>query len=137
MNVYTLEERQKGYIRGLERTGLHEELILEGVQEERLIEMIEQCKPHKTAILCINDMFAVKVLEICKKHCIRVPEDLGIMGYDNIEMLRYISPRLCSIEYDVNILGKCLFEELLQRMLEGSTPKNRILEYRITSGESV
>ncbi len=137
MNVYTLEERQKGYLKGLAKFGLHEPLIMEGLEEDTLLACIESCRPCRTAILCINDMFAVRVLEICKKRRIRVPGELGIMGYDNIDMLRYISPRLSSIEYDVNILGRCLFEELLSQMTEKNPPRDRILEYKIIPGESI
>lgn len=137
MNVYTLEERQKGYLSGLAKFDMHEPLILEGLNEDALLSEIERCRPYKTAVLCINDMFAVKVLEICKKHQIAVPGELGIMGYDNIDMLRYISPRISSIEYDVNVLGECLFEELLRQMTQGNPPCNRILEYRIIEGESI
>lgn len=137
MNVYTLEERQNGYLCGIKKFNLHMPMILEGVYEDTLLELVKECRPYKTAILCINDMFAVEVLEICKKHQISVPGELGIMGYDNIDMLRYISPRISSVAYDVNILGECLFEELLCQMLEDSLPRNRILEYKIIAGESI
>lgn len=137
MNVYTLEERQQGYIEGLKKCNLHKPIILEGIHEERLIALIKECSPEKTAVLCINDMFAVEVLEICKKHQLRVPESVGIMGYDNIDMLRYISPKLCSVEYDVNILGECLFNELFVQIIEHKQPQNRILEYKIAFGESI
>ena len=138
MNVYTLQERQEGYIQGLEKYDLHKPIILEGVNEEKLLKSIEECRPHKTAVLCINDMFAIQVLEICKKHGISVPGQLGIMGYDNIEMLKFISPRLCSVEYDVDVLGENLFEELLDQMQSPNKKRvNRILAYRIIQGESI
>ena len=60
------------------------------------------------------------------------------MGYDNIEMLKFISPRLCSVEYDVDVLGENLFEELLDQMQSPNKKiVNRILAYRIIQGESI
>ena len=83
-------------------------------------------------------MFAIEILQICKKYGLKVPQDLGIMGYDNIDMLQYISPRICSIEYDVNVLGERLFGELYAQMTqEDYRGQDQILEYRITEGESV
>lgn len=137
MNVYTLEKRQEGYIRGVRELGLHEPMILEGIDEEKILSAIESCRTQKTAVLCISDNYALSVLEICKRNGIRVPEDLGIMGYDNMDILEYISPRIASVEYDVHALGKTLFYTLFDMIKNDNKAEDCMLSYRFIEGESL
>ena len=49
-------------------------------------------KKPPTAIFAANDSLALGALRWCHKHDMRVPEDLAIMGFDNIEFAEFASP---------------------------------------------
>lgn len=137
MNVYTLQERQDGYLQGLREIGLHDPIVLEGLDEEAVSSAICANSGRRTAILCISDMYAVSVLELCKKKHWDVPGDVGIMGYDNMDMLQYIAPRICSVGYDVHLLGKQLVTVLLETMCSDAPSSDHMMDYCFTDGESL
>ena len=58
-----------------------------------------------TAVFCCNDLMAVGVLNACKKLRIKVPEELSIIGFDNIDLSRYVEPKLTTIDQNMSMLG--------------------------------
>lgn len=136
-NVYTLTERQNGYLEGISEQQLHAPIVIEGLDQERILQTIQECKPYKTAVLCISDMYALAVLELCKKYGIRVPEELGIMGYDNMDMLKYIHPRICSVGYEPRMIGERVFDILYDMMINHNKSEDCILDYCFSEGDSL
>lgn len=136
-NVYLLEERQRGYVTGLQENGFHAPVVLEGRDEAAFLEQIALHAGSKTAVLCVADSLALWALEICHKNSISVPGQLGIMGYDNADVLQYVTPRLSSVSYDVHRLGKDLLSVLFAGMTEGETPKETLLGYSFFEGETL
>lgn len=138
-NVYTLLERQKGYMEGLEEFKLNREgpLIIEGLDFKRIDQLLNNSS-EKTAFLCICDMFALELLEHIKKNGLSVPDDIGIMGFDNVSTLEYVSPRIATISYDVEAMGKRAFEILMDIIAEKEDIEvdNR-LSYSIIEGASL
>ena len=45
----------------------------------------------RTAILCSGDIYALNIMRYFKAHKIKTPRDVGIMGFDNISILEYLS----------------------------------------------
>lgn len=58
------------------------------------------------AIVCANDFMACSVLDELKHRGIRVPEDIAVSGFDDIEESRYLSPGLCSVSMPCEEMGK-------------------------------
>jgi DNA-binding LacI/PurR family transcriptional regulator len=52
-----------------------------------------------TAILAANDTLAIGVLRWCADHGIRVPEEVSVVGFDNIEIAKYLRPALTTVNY--------------------------------------
>lgn len=137
-NIYTLKERRAGYCGGLARARLnHPPVFWEGRDFDRMFREGDYLTGPKTAFLCINDVYALALLDYCRQRGIQVPGEVGIMGYDNIDILRYVSPRLTTVEYDVGLLGKRLFDALYTQMTSGKKPENCLLDYRIVEGATV
>jgi len=53
---------------------------------------------HPTAVICSNDMTALGVLHKAYRAGLRVPQDLSVIGFDNIQMARVMIPPLTSIQ---------------------------------------
>lgn len=138
MNLFTLEQRQMGYLDGIKETGIQKEPII--IEKSNFKHELENYIGHgqpKSGVLCICDSYALTLLNYCKSKRVSVPDDIGIMGYDNIDMLHYITPRLSTVEYDVVRMGNILFNTLYD-MINGNIVKNDIqLDYSILEGESL
>jgi hypothetical protein len=69
-----------------------------------------------TAILCSNDMTAIGVMRKCYSEKIAVPQELSVIGFDNIHLSQYILPPLTTIEMSQTELGRLAFQALLQEV---------------------
>lgn len=60
-----------------------------------------------TAILCSNDYLASGVIAECKARGLRVPEDISVIGFDDLPISVHLDPPLTTIRQDRIELGKC------------------------------
>lgn len=58
-----------------------------------------------TALLCANDLMAIGALEHCKAVGIRVPEQLSIVGFDDLPLSSLITPRLTTVRQPAHEMG--------------------------------
>jgi len=66
-----------------------------------------------TAIACFNDLVAMGALKSLYENSLRVPEDIEVFGYDDLNMSQYMQPRLSSVHVPKAQLGQLAVEELL------------------------
>ncbi|QDY70436.1 LacI family DNA-binding transcriptional regulator [Qingshengfaniella alkalisoli] len=66
-----------------------------------------------SGLFASNDSLALGVLRYCTKHGIRVPENLSIVGYDNIEFGEYATTPLTSVDYDVERVSSMAVERVI------------------------
>jgi LacI family transcriptional regulator len=69
-----------------------------------------------TAIFAFNDQMAIGVLRFALEHGIDVPEDLSIVGVDNIPIGSFVTPRLTTVAQPMADLGRTAAELLLDRI---------------------
>lgn len=69
-----------------------------------------------TAIFAGNDMIGIGVLRAAAERNIRVPADLSVIGFDDIEMSRYVYPALTTVGQSILQLGETAAEVLLRRI---------------------
>lgn len=78
--------------------------------------LIEQfIKEHKTVdgIFCSSDIIAMYVISVLKRLDYKVPEDVQVIGYDNIELSEILIPRLTTIAQPINDMGMRTVDNLL------------------------
>lgn len=76
-----------------------------------------------TAVLCSNDMTAIGVLRAAYLRGIRVPQDLSVVGLDDIDFAEFTLPPLTTIRLSRADLAKAAFEALRQQAEETANPK--------------
>jgi LacI family transcriptional regulator/LacI family repressor for deo operon, udp, cdd, tsx, nupC, and nupG len=79
-----------------------------------------------TAIFCYNDMIAIGVLMACREQGIAVPQQLSVIGFDDINMASYVTPPLTTIHQPKVELG-CLAAQVLLDLLNGRPGQNHLL----------
>jgi LacI family transcriptional regulator len=71
-----------------------------------------------TAIMAYNDIIAIGALQAIRAHNLRVPEDISVVGFDDIAMAAHTNPSLTTIDQPKNRLGK-LAMRMLRQMIQG------------------
>jgi len=116
LQAYVYRQRYEAFSRVMEQSGL--------VADERVMgnaypinNCLTQHLPRLlengcTAIICSHDLLANSVMLHCKELGLRVPEDISIMGFDDIPLCRYTFPPLTTIRQNRSALGKSAFYAL-------------------------
>ncbi|MGI6777835.1 MAG: LacI family DNA-binding transcriptional regulator [Acetivibrionales bacterium] len=132
-----------GYLKALKKYGItfKEDIILLNELEQEIhneiyeykngIEIAKrymQLKEKPTAIFAINDLTAIGVIQGLKKYGIRVPQDVSVVGFDNIFISEMVEPPLTTIEQPKYEMGR-LAANLLIECLSNKEKKN--LEIRL------
>lgn len=132
-NLYTLEERLKGVEKAAGDMNLH--VIMEKDFSDKTISLIRKSK-KRPCILCSSDIFALDVIPVLREEDLLAPRDYGIMGFDNISTLRYITPRLSTMAYPMEELARQTLAMLLDQ-IEGAAQKRITLDACIVKGETL
>lgn len=138
VNSYEVEERLAGYREAVKEIGSPEGTSV--IRNREFGQELEKAifgRKGKTAILCSSDKYALEVLEYLRLKGIRVPEDIGLMGFDNIDVLRFVQPRITTVAYPISEMGRTAFHILLERMNEKTGDHTRLLDTSILEGESL
>lgn len=70
-------------------------------------------QPNIDALFCYNDIVALGAMDACKELSLNPPEDIAIVGYDDIELSRRCSPALTTVKVDKYQLGVSAFQQFL------------------------
>jgi len=113
-------DRVKGYKDVLIKHGIDvdEDLILAGnfdvISGVQCADVLFEKKEKPTAIFACNDLMAVGVIKSATAHNLRVPEDLSVIGFDDISLAKYTVPPLTTIKQPMHEIG----EQALNCMME-------------------
>jgi LacI family repressor for deo operon, udp, cdd, tsx, nupC, and nupG len=128
-NVLT-EARHESFVKTLEdnHIPLRNEWVLDGdfhlnsgrIAARKIMDMDE--KP--TAIFCASDQIACALIAEFSKCNINVPEDMAVIGFDDIELAEHFVPALTTMRQDRLGLGRQAAQILLSRMMNDSEISN-------------
>jgi len=80
-------------------------------------------KDIPTAVICSNDLTAIGAMKAFKAGGIKVPDDMSIIGLDNIALTEIVSPALTTIELERYRIGSTAMELLLNRIKDKKLAK--------------
>ncbi|GAB4402771.1 MAG: substrate-binding domain-containing protein [Anaerolineales bacterium] len=125
-NVNSSQARMEGYRAALEAAGIAFDpaLVADGdgrpAAAMRATEHLLSRGVRPTAIFCYNDMTAIGTMRALRKAGIRVPDDISVVGYDDIPIVEYLDPPLTTIRQRKYDMG-CMAMDMLLRLLNGAT----------------
>ncbi|MGC9396410.1 MAG: LacI family DNA-binding transcriptional regulator [Anaerolineae bacterium] len=79
-----------------------------------------------TALLAINDLLAIGALRAASDLGLRIPDDLSLVGYDDIPLSSYLTPRLTTSSKDIAKVGQRAVQLLLARIEDPDQPHQRV-----------
>jgi LacI family transcriptional regulator len=105
-NLYEIDERFAGFSETLSaHPGMQYQIVSTAGDYVGEIRGMDLSQP-RTAIVCCSDIFALEILNDIKARGLAVPADVGLMGFDSIHALRYITPKLSTVEYPIEKVGE-------------------------------
>lgn len=134
MNTPICVDRDAGYERALRAAGLRRNRLLtvngdfsveSGI---RAVELLFSNRPKFSALFCSNDEMAMGALQTIKARGLRVPEDISVIGFDDIRFARYTDPPLTTVAQPKEDLGREAMTLLLEILGGRGVPaRKRIL----------
>ena len=118
----TARTRYEGFVKAMNEANLsiHENWIMEGFFEpedgyECMNKILSQDN-LPTAVFCCNDVMALGAISAITEKGLRVPDDISIIGYDNIHSSRFYAPPLTTIHQSKSRLGAQAVNLLFERI---------------------
>lgn len=90
---------------------------------EKLFEIFQSIPERPEVLICSNDEMALMLMKVLHRKGISVPEDIGIVGFDDIELSRMIDPALTTVHVSKKLMGQKATQRLLYRIAH---PKDEV-----------
>lgn len=123
-------ERLEGFRQVLEDEGCFEpDLVVDGdfrrrsgAEGARRLLLDRNNGERPTAVFAANDLMALGVLDTCEELGFAVPEDVSVVGFDDISLASIVRPKLTTVAQPKYEMGRLAVELLLARLGNGETP---------------
>ena len=94
--------------------------------------------PRPTAVFCVSDILALSVISRAHDLGLRVPEDLSVTGFDDVDYTTMFHPHLTTVAQPCYRMGQVSLEILLHMLREEQVPRKRtFLPHKLVLRESV
>jgi len=142
--IFTTEERLRGYIAAFEHYGLmvDRDLIKFGNYQvdggHRLLLELLDSDSAPTAVFVTNYEMTLGAIMAVNERNIRIPRDLSLIGFDNLEMARIVKPSLSIVAQPIQQIGETAARILLDRIKNGpGSPQVHRLKADVLINESL
>lgn len=125
LRMYNFDKRKQGFMEALTELGLpmkeadlfHASPMMLAQQHElreQLSSRIKQGKPIPTALFCECDYIAISVIKTITELGLRVPQDVSVVGFDNISESAVITPELTTIHVDKEEIASLAVNKIIE-----------------------
>lgn len=140
---FVVSEREEGFHSALRDAGLVEAAPIAGVVDWTRTDgeiatdrLLAEC-PDVDALFCANDLLAVGALRSLVKHGIRVPQDVAVIGIDDVEEASFTSPPLSTVFIDREWMMRTALSLLRTRLADPDAPPAQVsVPFRLVVRES-
>ena len=139
-----MKQRLQGYREALEEYGLtfNQRNVFEGkIDYEDGVKLAEAlCKSNikATAVVATADILAISAMKAFYEHGIHVPDDISIIGFDDLQITKYLTPGLTTVHQDISRKGERAMELLFNSIQNPKlTKQEEIMPVNIVERGSV
>lgn len=135
-----IQQRLKGYADAIKEAGLTllPSHIMDSYGIENNTDVLFSSPQPVTAVFAASDLCAITLLNATRQKNYQVPEDYSIIGFDNLPVCQYTTPRLTTIAQDIPQKARYATDILFQHLQNGVMPtQNVIMDVKLISRESV
>lgn len=141
--AYVSVEREAGYIKALKKNDiqLNQEFVQYANFNEKIsIEITKDLlsnHPEITALFCASDLMAIGAMKAISELNLRIPEDVSIIGFDDIILNEFLTPKLSSISQNMEKIGYSA-AQCAHKMIDGEeVARQNYIGYELKIRESV
>jgi LacI family transcriptional regulator len=113
-------ERREGYEQALRDRGVAERYFtassLNPEETSQAVTALLTAQPQITALFGCNDSVAIAASRSAQMMGRRLPEELAVIGYDDVEMAQHVTPSLTTLQVDKISMGRLAVQLLLNRV---------------------
>lgn len=142
-DIVVYQDRERGYISSLEENGipLDPGLIQRGNPTLQggfdLMNALLDTNKDITAVFAAGDAMAMGAISALRKRNLRVPEDIAVVGFDDIATSSFFIPALTTIRQPQRMIGQCAFRKLLAVIRKEPVPLTaELLPFELVIRES-
>ena len=85
---------------------------------ERALRELPTLAPPVTALVCYNDLTAIGAMRAAAALGRRLPRDLSVIGFDDVDLAALVEPPLTTVVQDTPAMGRWAVEQLTQRLAD-------------------
>lgn len=93
-------------------------------------------KKNITAVMCNNDLQAIGAIKCIKEYKLRVPEDISVCGFDDIDTAEYFDPALTTTKVPAFEIGELAINTLLDNILSNKPIVSKMLDVKLMIRQS-
>jgi len=134
-------DRYKGSCHAIEEAGLtvNTSLQVDAITTEQsgyaaALQLLAMQKKFD-AIFCASDLIAVGAMKALRERGLNIPQDVAVVGYDNIPLSNFTRPALTTVEQDTKLAGKILVETLI-KLIGNQNAESTLLPAKLILRES-
>lgn len=128
-------DRYQGYLKALKKFNLPSyesysitDQVIEKFSDQDLTSLVDNIRLSKrlpSAFVCCNDVGAIKLCKALKNMGISIPDEISVIGFDDIELSRSVVPELTTMNVQKELMGKKAVQKLIARIngMEGVAEK--------------
>jgi DNA-binding LacI/PurR family transcriptional regulator len=137
LNITSQELRVQGFKHFMEANPEFQYDILTQRNYHEQAALMAKKKGGKIAFLCSSDVHAIELLQAFEKDGVAVPGDAGIMGFDNLDILAYIKPRLTTTSTSIELVAQKAISTLLKIIQGEKVPSRTYVSHSICPGATL
>ncbi len=80
-----------------------------------------------SAVFACNDLMGIGIINACKKLNIKIPEELSIIGFDNIQLSEMVEPKLTTVDQNMFLLGENAGMLLIEKINNDNKSSKKII----------
>jgi len=122
---YEAQRRYDGYVAALQENGLEVDPALvtygrwNSDSATRQMQQLLERAPDLDAVFANSDMMAVGAINVLRESGRRIPQDVAVVGYDDLAIAQISSPPLTTISQNLPLVGQLLAQNLIQNIETG------------------
>lgn len=138
-------KREQGFKKALQKNNISFEnvtkIYAEFLEENSYLQvknlLMEKGKKSCTVFVCMSDLMAFGVIRAIKECGYKIPEDFSVTGYDGMSFIKYIDPKITTINQNMIQKGYEAARLLSDMIEKNSESKSINVDYQFITGESV
>lgn len=113
-----------------------EEAQFQSLNYEEYLEQIILENPDADGVFTSSDVIAAEIIYVCTKNNIKIPQDIKLVGFDDIRLASLTTPKITTIRQPIEQMCACAVDTIIRQADKGFLPSKTVLPVTLVLRES-